>query len=427
MEVTRLMARPGGNHLWLPYTQMQTTAPPLTAARTAGTSITLDDGRQLDDGVASWWTACHGYNHPEIAAAVRRQLDEMPHIMLGGMVHRPALELSEALATCLPGDLDHVFFSESGSVAVEVALKMAIQYWLNKGQMGKTHILSFTGGYHGDTQATMAICDPEEGMHHLFTGVLPRQYVQPLPVTAEDEAALEHLLQQSSNDMAAMIVEPLVQGAGGMIFHPPSILRKLRDLADRYHVLLIFDEVFTGFGRTGTMFACEQAGVIPDIITLSKALTGGTMALAATVARKHVFEAFLSDDPKAALMHGPTFMGNPLACTAACASLALFRHQPRLTQVRRIAEIMQRELEKCRDLPRVRDVRVLGAIGVVEIEAIEDMNRLKAAFIASGVWIRPFRNIIYLTPAFTMDEATLCRLTGAIYDVVRAGAFRKMP
>lgn len=415
-----------GNHLWLPYTQMQTTAPPLIASHTSGSTIILEDGRQLVDGVASWWTACHGYNHPAIASRVRHQLSEMPHIMLGGMVHRPALALSEELSARLPGDLDHVFFSDSGSVSVEVALKMAIQFWLNEGKPSKTRILSFRGGYHGDTQATMAICDPEEGMHNLFAGVLPRQYAQHLPLTSEDEADLEHVLEQAEGNIAAMIIEPLVQGAGGMIFHPPSVLRKLRRLADRHNILLIFDEVFTGFGRTGTMFACEQAGITPDIMTLSKALTGGTMALAATVARRHVFDAFLSDDPKAALMHGPTFMGNPLACAAACASLDLFRTEPRLAQIAAISEIMRRELEKCRHLSGVRDVRVLGAIGVVEIEAIGDMNRLKAALIDAGVWVRPFRNIIYLTPAFTIEEAALRFLTDSIFKVVQAGAFRKI-
>ncbi|GBQ89527.1 adenosylmethionine--8-amino-7-oxononanoate transaminase [Asaia krungthepensis] len=411
--------------IWLPYTQMKNAAPPLVAQRTEGTTIFLEDGRALVDGIASWWTACHGYNHPHIRARMTDQLGVMPHVMLGGLVHEPVQALSDRLVALLPGDLDHCFYTDSGSVAVEVAMKMAIQYWINRGVTGRTKLLSFRDGYHGDTLATMSVCDPEEGMHSLFAGVFPEQVIADLPRDEASLASLDTLLSGKRDQIAAIIVEPLVQGAGGMIFHPPEVLSRLRALADKHNVLLILDEIFTGFGRTGTMFACEQASIVPDIITLSKALTGGTIALAATVARRHVFEAFLSDSPGAALMHGPTFMANALACTAACASLELFEREPRLDQIAALSAMLETGLEPCRALPGVRDVRVLGAIGVVELEAIEDLSRLKAALVDQGVWIRPYRNIVYLTPAFTITPGALVRLMHAIYEVLRDGAFRK--
>ncbi|MCX7297461.1 MAG: aminotransferase class III-fold pyridoxal phosphate-dependent enzyme, partial [Hyphomicrobiales bacterium] len=284
---------------------MKTAHPPLPATRTHGSRIVLADGRELIDGVASWWTACHGYNHPHIRQAVEAQLAAMPHVMLGGLVHEPAATLAWRLAALLPGDLDHVFFSDSGSVAVEVALKMALQYWINRGVKGRSKFIAFKGGYHGDTSGAMAVSDSEDGMHALFAGLLPNHHLVDLPDSDERLAALDALLAQSAGDIAGIIVEPLVQGAGGMKFHDTVVLKRLRALADRYDVLLIFDEIFTGFGRTGTMFACEAAGVVPDIVTLSKALTGGTMGLAATVASGRVFDAFWSDDPAKALMHGP--------------------------------------------------------------------------------------------------------------------------
>ncbi|MBV1832457.1 adenosylmethionine--8-amino-7-oxononanoate transaminase [Novacetimonas pomaceti] len=412
----------GMSHIWLPYTQMKTVLPPLPAVRTSGCDIHLADGRVLTDGIASWWTACHGYNHPHIRDAVSTQLSRMPHVMFGGLVHEPALTLATRLARMLPGDLERVFFTDSGSVAVEVAIKIAIQYWINRGVSGRNRLLAFRGGYHGDTLATMAVCDPEEGMHALFNGVLPQHYIMDLPRDRMTLQRLESCLLESGDEIAAILVEPLIQGAGGMLFHDPVVLRHLRTLADRYGILLIFDEIFTGFGRTGTMFACQQADVVPDIMTLSKALTAGTMPLAATVTRTHVFEAFLSDNPLHALMHGPTFMANPLACACANASLDLFETQPRLEQVRQIGAQMAHELAACRHLPNVRDVRVMGAVGVVELETIADMNRLKAALIALGVWIRPFRTIIYLTPSFTIRPNELSRLTDAIRRVIAQGA-----
>lgn len=405
---------PGMAHIWLPYTQMKTALPPLPVVSTDGVRLRLADGRELIDGIASWWTACHGYNHPHIRDCVTRQLERMPHVMFGGLVHEPALTLADRLARLLPGDLNHVFFCDSGSVSVEIAMKMATQYWLNRGVPGRTRVAAFRGGYHGDTIATMAVCDPEEGMHSLFAGLLPEHVILDLPVDEASTARFERELAAQAHTLSAILVEPLVQGAGGMLFHDPAVLRRLRDAADRHGLLLIFDEIFTGFGRTGTLFAAEAAGVVPDIMTLSKALTGGTMALAATIASTRVFEAFWSDNPMAALMHGPTYMANPLACAAANASLDLFEREPRLAQVAALSAGLRAGLAPCRDLPGVRDVRTLGAIGVVELERIDDMNGLKQALIDEGVWVRPFRTIVYLTPAYTMTAEDLTRLTGAV-------------
>lgn len=397
---------------------MKTAAPPLPVARTDGVRITLADGRQLIDGIASWWTACHGYNHPHIRDAVTRQLETMPHVMFGGLAHEPALSLARRLAALAPGDLNRVFFTDSGSVAVEVALKMAVHYWLNKGVRGRTKFVAFKGGYHGDTTSAMAISDPDEGMHKMFAGLLPEHHVLDLPRDEDSAKAVDSFIAGHADEIAGLIVEPLVQGAGGMLFHAPAVLQKLRRIADKHDLLLICDEIFTGFGRTGAMFASEAAGIIPDIMCLSKALTGGTMALAATIARDHVFEAFWSDDPSHALMHGPTFMANPLACAAANASLDLFEEEPRLAQVEIVSRALAKGLEPCRGLPGVKDVRVLGAIGVVELARIDDMKALKAKFVDAGVWVRPFGNIVYLTPAFTILPDDLARLTGAVVKVL---------
>jgi adenosylmethionine-8-amino-7-oxononanoate aminotransferase len=409
----------GFAHLWLPYAQMKTARPPLAVARTDGTRIELADGRTLIDGIASWWTACHGYNQPHIRSEVERQLKRMPHVMLGGLVHEQPLKLARRLAALLPGDLDRVFFSESGSVAVEVAMKMAVQYWLNRGVRTRKTFLAFSGGYHGDTTGTMAVCDPDAGMHALFRGLLPEHRIVDLPSDEATVVTLSQLLERHADELAGIIVEPLVQGAGGMRFHSPEVLRVLREAADRYDLLLIFDEIFTGFGRTGSMFACEGAAVLPDIVTVSKALTGGTLPLAATIARKRVFDAFWSDDPMHALMHGPTYMGNALACAAANASLDLFEREPRLQQVASIARTLERELAPCRDFDHVRDVRVKGAIGVVELDHIANLDHLRARFVEEGVFIRPFGPIVYLTPAFTISEEDLSILTRAVVRIVR--------
>ncbi|KQT80767.1 adenosylmethionine--8-amino-7-oxononanoate transaminase [Methylobacterium sp. Leaf466] len=412
------MARPS-TALWRPYTQMQTAAAPLEAVRTHGSRIVLADGRELVDGIASWWTAVHGYNHPHIRAAVADQLAAMPHVMFGGLSHAPAERLAARLAALLPGDLDHVFFTDSGSVAVEVALKMAVQMWTNRGVAGRTRFLAFRGGYHGDTMGAMSVCDPVDGMHRAFGDAVPAQVFCDLPRSEAEVEALDRTLAANRETLAGVIVEPLVQGAGGMRMHAPEVLATIARLARRHGLPLICDEIFTGFGRTGTLFACEQAGVVPDILCLSKALTGGTMALAATVARTEVFEAFLSDDPAHALMHGPTFMANPLACAAANASLDLFETQPRLEQAGAIALRLAEGLAPLSGLPGVVDVRVLGAIGVVQLAAPPDLADLKARFVAQGVWVRPFGDIVYLTPSLAIPMADLDRLVAAVTRVVR--------
>ncbi|MGZ5989223.1 MAG: adenosylmethionine--8-amino-7-oxononanoate transaminase [Rhizomicrobium sp.] len=408
-------------HIWLPYTQMKTTRPPLAVELTRGTRIVLADGRELVDGIASWWTACHGYNHPHIVGAIRAQAAKMPHVMLGGLVHEQALTLATRLCAMAPGGMDRVFFSDSGSVAVEVAMKMATQYWLNRNIRGRTKFLAFRGGYHGDTIATMAVCDPDEGMHSLFAGLLPQHHIVDLPRDEASAAAFDAFLERHSGELAGILVEPLVQGAGGMLFHDENVLRRLRKAADKYELLLIFDEIFTGFGRTGALFACEAAGVAPDILTVGKGLTGGTLPLAATLATRKVFDAFWSDDPAHALMHGPTYMGNALACAAANASLDLFERENRLKAACDMAAELSRGLGPCLGMKGVRDVRVRGAIGVVELDRISDLNDVKRRFVDEGVWVRPFRNIVYLTPALTIDEADLKTLTAAIRRVVSQG------
>ena len=409
----------GLEHVWLPYAQMKTVAAPLPVLRTEGAHIVLTDGRELIDGIASWWTACHGYNHPHIRQAVETQLAQMPHVMFGGLAHEQPLRLAKRLVALLPGDLTRVFFSESGSVAVEVALKMATQYWINRGQPSRSRFVSFLGGYHGDTTGALAMSDPDVGMHGQLANMAPSHPVVELPRDEETTLALDRVLGRYTDDLAGIIVEPLVQGAGGMRFHDADALRRLRTLADKYELLLIFDEIFTGFGRTGNMFACERAAVVPDILTLSKAITGGTLPLAATVATRKVFEAFWSDDPQQALMHGPTYMANALACAAANASLDLFEREPRLKQVGDIAAALERGLSPCRGLPGVRDVRVKGAIGVVEVDHIGDLNAIRARFIDLGVFVRPIGNVIYLTPAFTIRADELKTLTDAVVKIVR--------
>jgi adenosylmethionine---8-amino-7-oxononanoate aminotransferase len=415
---------PTRTHLWRPYTQMRLAPPPLEAVATHGSRIVLADGRELVDGIASWWTAVHGYNHPHIGGAVADQLARMPHVMFGGLTHAPAERLATRLAALLPGDLDHVFLSDSGSVAVEVALKMAAQLWLNRGVHGRTKVLAFRGGYHGDTMGAMSVCDPEEGMHRRFGAYLPSQVFCDLPRTEADTTLLDAALATHRETLAAVIIEPLVQGAGGMRMHPPEVLATVARLARRHGLPLIADEIFTGFGRTGSLFACAQAEVVPDILCLSKALTGGTMALAATVARTEVFEAFWSDDPAAALMHGPTFMANPLACAAANASLDLFETEPRLAQASAIASRLAEGLEPLRRVPGVADVRILGAIGAVQFKRAPDLAAMKAGLLARGVWVRPFGDIVYLTPALSIAAEEVDRLVEAVAAVVTEEAPR---
>jgi adenosylmethionine---8-amino-7-oxononanoate aminotransferase len=408
--------KPAGT-IWQPYTQMKTAPEPLAVAATEGVKLKLADGRVLLDGISSWWTACHGYNHPLIRSAIERQLAVMPHVMLGGLTHEPALRLATRLAELLPGDLDYAFFSESGSVAVEVAMKMAVQYWRNQGEAGRNRILAFRHGYHGDTLGAMSVTDPQLGMQGSIAGYVPAPLVADLPADPASLAALDAQLTKERGSLAAIIVEPLVQAAGGMKFHSGDTLAAIGALANRHGCLLILDEIMTGFGRTGSLFACEQAGIVPDIICLSKALTGGTLALAATVTRQKVFEAFWSDDPAAALMHGPTYMANPLACAAALASLDLFDSEDRLGQVDMIDMLLEEELEECRDLPGIVDVRVKGAIGVVQLDRKGDTAALCQGFVERGVWARPFGDILYLTPPFISSRSELTTMASAMRGV----------
>ena len=410
----------GFAHLWLPYAQMKLAPTPIAVVGAEGAWLKLANGRELIDGVSSWWTTCHGYNHPHIREAVAAQLQAVPHVMLGGLATEPTLRLARRLADLLPGDLDHVFFSESGSVSVEIAMKMAVQYWINRGQTGRHRFVSFRFGYHGDTLAAMSVCDPDEGMHGLFKGYLPQQIIADVPRTKEQREAFARLLHQHRGELAAVMIEPLVQGAGGMKFYEPEVLRFLRKACDEADCLLILDEIMTGFGRIGPMFACKEVEIVPDIITLSKALTGGTLPLAATVASGKVFEAFLSDDPGKALMHGPTYMGNALACAAANASLDLFEREPRLSQVRAIEAQLREELEPCRRMTGVVDVRVRGALGVVQLSKAGEGPWFRPRFLQEGVWIRPFGDIVYVAPPFVIAGEDLSRLTQAIVRHVSA-------
>jgi len=407
------------DHLWLPYTQMATAPAPLPVVAAFGVRIRLADGRELIDGISSWWTMCHGYNHPHIRKAVAAQLETLPHVMFAGLVHEPALTLARRLAALLPGNLERVFFSESGSVAVEVALKMAVQYWKNRGE-NRRRFVAFGQGYHGDTLGALSVTDPGCGFHAALAGYRVPQIFADLPRDDATRAALDSLL--ANPDIAAVIVEPRVQGAGGMRFHDAATLKHIRAACDEHGVLMIADEIMTGFGRTGTLFASPPEAV-PDIMCLSKALTGGTLPLAATVAGSHVFAAFCSERAEDAFMHGPTFMANPLACAAANASLDLFESEPRLQQVAAIEAQMRRGLEPCRTLPGVVDVRVMGAIGVVQLDR-PVVAALRPAFAARGVWVRPFGDIVYLAPPFVIDAADLTTLTAAVCDVVAEAAYQ---
>ena len=409
--------RQATDNLWPPYTQMRTTPIGLPVSEAEGVRIKLADGRTLIDGVSSWWSVCHGYRHPHIEQAVVNQLQKLPHIMLGGYQHEPAALLARRLADICPGELNHVFFTDSGSVAIEVAMKMAIQFWLNNGIKGRHKFMHFRGGYHGDTFATMAVCDPEEGMHSHFSGVLTPQILAELPINDELYERLDNQMATHADALAGLLIEPLVQGAGGMIFHSEDVLKKVADLCQKHDILLIADEIMTGLGRLGEMVACQRADVTPDIITFSKTLTGGTVPLAATIASRRIFEAFLDDDPLKALMHGPTFMGNPIGCAAALASLDLFEQEPRLDQVKAIETQLIKELEPARELPAVKDVRVCGSIGVIETTGLGDVNLLKKRFVEAGVWIRPFGNIIYTIPPYIIGQKDLTQITLAMVNL----------
>jgi len=410
-------------HIWHPYTSITHALPVYPVVRAHGVRLVLEDGRELIDGMSSWWCAIHGYNHPELNRAVEKQLKEMAHVMFGGITHPQAVRLAERLIALTPPPLERIFFCDSGSVAVEVALKMALQYAQATGRPAKKRMLTIRHGYHGDTLGAMSVCDPINGMHQMFTGVLAEQIFVAAPTCVDDAAWDEgqiaefaQVLEKRHQEIAAVIMEPIVQGAGGMRFYAPEFLRRVRALCDRYDTLLIFDEIATGFGRTGRLFACEHAGVSPDILSLGKALTGGYMSFAATLASAKVGEGICRDG--GVFMHGPTFMANPLACAVANASVDLLLNSDWQGRVGRIAATMSRELAPCRDLPQVADVRVLGAIGVVETRKPVDMAKIQASFVERGVWVRPFGRLVYLMPPYVISEQDLTYLCRQVVRVV---------
>ena len=417
-------------HIWHPYTSMTEPVPAFSVASAKGVILELEDGRQLVDGMASWWSVIHGYNHPVLNAAVTDQLEKMAHVMFGGLTHQPAIDLARKLVGMTAENLRHVFFADSGSVAVEVAIKMAIQYWFAQGQTDKCKLLTVRNGYHGDTFGAMAVCDPVNGMHEMFTRVLPQHLFAAAPEchatksqTQEKSpetniASFEKLITKHPSEIAAVILEPIVQGAGGMRIYCPEYLQEVRRLCDRHDVLLILDEIATGFGRTGTLFAYEQATIQPDILTLGKALTGGYMTLAATLASEEVAHG-ISADGEGVLMHGPTFMANPLACSVANASIDLLLDFPWQQRISGMEQQLRKELMPCESLSVTREVRVKGAVGVVELNCPVDVRWMQPRFVEAGVWVRPFSNLVYIMPAYTIAPDELNKVTAAICKVLQ--------
>ena len=401
--------------------------PPLPVVSAQGVRLRLADGRELIDGMASWWCAIHGYRNPSLDGAVRAQLERMAHVMFGGLTHEPAIRLVERLCELAPPGLERVFLADSGSVSVEVAIKLCLQYQRALGRRGRTRLLTVRGGYHGDTMGAMGVCDPVTGMHSLFAGVLPEHVFAPRPPdgfhAGLDERWAEHVSELAAahaDELAGVIVEPVVQGAGGMRFHAPECISLLRRVCDEHGLLLVLDEIATGFGRTGAMFACEHAATAPDVMCVGKALTGGYMTLAATLCTAAVADAVSAGEGNG-LMHGPTFMGNPLACAVALASLDLLAQGDWRPQVQAIEQGLREGLEPALELPGILDVRVLGAIGVLQLEREVDLAAATAAAVRSGVWLRPFRDLIYAMPPYLLDESDLAQLTGAMLDAARAG------
>ncbi len=423
-----MTAAHSGQSLWFPYAQMRDLPEPLEVARARGAVLELTDGRRLIDAISSWWCVIHGYNHPVLNAAVTAQLEQVAHVMLGGLVHAPARAAAELLVRITPEGLNHVFFADSGSVGVEIALKMALQFWRNAGRPEKSRFLALRKAYHGDTIGAMSVCDPDDGMHALFRSVLPPQiFIDPprarpgeiaTATLDQDLARVESVLREHGHEIAAFILEPLAQMAGGFVFYSEAFLTGARDLCDRFDVLFIFDEVATGFGRTGTLFAANRADVTPDIMVLGKALTGGYSGHAATVATSRVFEQFFGDDTARAFMHGPTFMANPIACALMLASARLFETENYLAKIARIETILQEELLGF-EHPAIQGTRVLGATGVIEMKSAASLRGARTFAAERGVWLRPFDRYLYTMPAYIIEESELRQVTAAMKEFCR--------